>query len=590
MDACLPGSEAIDGGTGLVDSDERPPAEAVRHRDRSRHRGEGRQQDDRPLPGELDHEDHGGEGRAQGGRQERGTRHEGEGSCRTARPQQAPASPQHGAQRGADCERGGEGAARSAAADRARGGDDLHERRDGEHPERQSARERHLPQRAAVAEDLGQDDREQPHDRERDGHDREDPPAARAMVAREVDELHETERRESQQRAGDRRPDEQGGADRELRDDVERYGRNPDPGHQGRDAGCRQGGEHGRDAQLGEEDLDGEHRPAERHVVDGGEPSAGSAGDQDAALASGQAGPVAEPSAHQRPEFAGSHLTTDRGAEADDHDLQRGVEHGGERRHPRAADAALDRDDRSPPPSQRPPAEGSDDARDAERDEAALRRRRQHAVEEGAGRIAVRHMLDSVQDQADEQAADAAADPDQDRDDDQPKNPGGAGMSVGRHPSMLAIGAGPIARRRCVVDLIYLCSNNSALHLTPDELRKLAAAESVEPAIPAKRRNWTRLNSAVKAEIIAAYKAGESSTSLAKRFGVSKTTILSALQASGTKLRNQPMTEADIAKARQRYEAGHALSELADTMPFSQEAIRKALISVGTKLRPARRV
>ena len=140
-----------------------------------------------------------------------------------------------------------------------------------------------------------------------------------------------------------------------------------------------------------------------------------------------------------------------------------------------------------------------------------------------------------------------------------------------------------------MVGLIYLCSNNSDLHLTPAELRKLAVTEPAERQTAPRRRTWSRLTADAKAEIVEAYEAGEPSTSLAKRFNVSKTMVLSALHASGTKLRNQPMTEADLAKAKELYEAGHALSELADRMPFSQEAIRKAFLKGGVKRRPARR-
>ena len=93
----------------------------------------------------------------------------------------------------------------------------------------------------------------------------------------------------------------------------------------------------------------------------------------------------------------------------------------------------------------------------------------------------------------------------------------------------------------------------------------------------------------MKNEIVAAYEAGETSPSIATRLNVSKSVVLSVLHARGAKVRNQPMTEADVAQATNLYEAGHSLSELAERIPFSQEAIRKALIKNGATLRPARR-
>lgn len=48
------------------------------------------------------------------------------------------------------------------------------------------------------------------------------------------------------------------------------------------------------------------------------------------------------------------------------------------------------------------------------------------------------------------------------------------------------------------------------------------------------RRKWTKLSDEVRAEAVARYEAGETSTALAEAYGVAKSTILGILRATAS--------------------------------------------------------
>lgn len=110
-----------------------------------------------------------------------------------------------------------------------------------------------------------------------------------------------------------------------------------------------------------------------------------------------------------------------------------------------------------------------------------------------------------------------------------------------------------------MVDFIYLCSTNSIRGVGVVELQRIthnsADVQTIREA-PAARRKWTRLTDEERAEVVARYAAGETSTALAAEHGVAKSTILGILRANSVVVRRQPMSADQVAEAARLYESG----------------------------------
>lgn len=104
---------------------------------------------------------------------------------------------------------------------------------------------------------------------------------------------------------------------------------------------------------------------------------------------------------------------------------------------------------------------------------------------------------------------------------------------------------------------------------------------------PARRRKWKRLNDDARAQVVARYSAGETTTVLAKDYDVAKSTIIGILRANNVVVRRQPMTADQVSEAARLYESGLSLSQVAEALGVNQETMRVAIINVGVKIRPA---
>ena len=150
------------------------------------------------------------------------------------------------------------------------------------------------------------------------------------------------------------------------------------------------------------------------------------------------------------------------------------------------------------------------------------------------------------------------------------------------------------------VDLIDLCSTYSAtgvaapiLALTrPDTAPPVAncPGTSLETtprntAIKRPHRKWNRLSDTARADVASRYSAGETSTALAKEYGVAKSTILGILRAGSVVVRRQPLTKQQVAEAARLYEEGSSLSQVAEALKVNQETMRMAILKAGVVLR-----
>lgn len=96
---------------------------------------------------------------------------------------------------------------------------------------------------------------------------------------------------------------------------------------------------------------------------------------------------------------------------------------------------------------------------------------------------------------------------------------------------------------------------------------------------------WTRLSDTARADVIARYEAGETSTALAIEYGVAKSTILNLLRANNVVVRRQPLTPHQVSDAARLYESGLSLSEVAMKLNINQETMRMAVVKAGVVLR-----
>lgn len=101
------------------------------------------------------------------------------------------------------------------------------------------------------------------------------------------------------------------------------------------------------------------------------------------------------------------------------------------------------------------------------------------------------------------------------------------------------------------------------------------------------RRKWKRLNDEARAQVVARYSAGETTTVLATEFGVAKSTIIGILRANNVVVRRQPMTAQQAGEAARLYESGLSLSQVATALDVNQETMRVAIMKAGVEIRPA---
>jgi DNA-directed RNA polymerase specialized sigma24 family protein len=114
-----------------------------------------------------------------------------------------------------------------------------------------------------------------------------------------------------------------------------------------------------------------------------------------------------------------------------------------------------------------------------------------------------------------------------------------------------------------------------------------AAGESSRPAKtePA-RAKWVSLPPTKRAEIVARYRAGEPSTVLAREYGVVKATVLEILHRAQVPMRQQPLTESQIAEISHLYENGQSLARIGKQFAVSPGTIHRALITACVAIRP----
>ncbi len=299
-----------------------------------------------------------------------------------------------------------------------------HEQRRRE-ADRQRAVETQRRRALAVAEQLRKPHRQHADHREVEQREHRQPPVLRRVRPRAGGEPHEPVLGEAEQRPADDRPCDERRAQHERRHRVLVFVAETEPRDDRRDRGRHDRHDQRTQFERAEQHLEHEDRAAERHVVDGREPRAGAACDHQPAVVGRESRRMGKPPGEQRTDLARRDFAAERRAERDGDDLQQRVNHRADERHPRIGRAhrAADADERPAIPVKRPPAAARDDPADDQDRQPAQRLGAGHATEEALGAdhvrdaVAVRDVLDRMQQQREQHAAEPRADTGQDRDD-----------------------------------------------------------------------------------------------------------------------------------------------------------------------------
>lgn len=127
--------------------------------------------------------------------------------------------------------------------------------------------------------------------------------------------------------------------------------------------------------------------------------------------------------------------------------------------------------------------------------------------------------------------------------------------------------------------------------MTPSQIRDILGSIGDPPRAfqPRVKRGWNHLSDEARAEVAMQYEAGDTTTQLAKDYGVAKSTIIGILRSRNVVVRRQSLSMEQVGEAARLYESGLSLSQVAVQVRVNQETMRVAIIQAGVQLRPPAR-
>lgn len=140
-----------------------------------------------------------------------------------------------------------------------------------------------------------------------------------------------------------------------------------------------------------------------------------------------------------------------------------------------------------------------------------------------------------------------------------------------------------------MVDLIDLCSNNSALPRTPEELRALLDPSDAPKPIRSARQRFKlkkRLGAEACEEIARRYEAGETAQVLADEFKVSKSGVLVLLRSRNVVMRRLAVSSEQTVQLVDGNQQGKTVAALKLEMGIALGSIQRALKVAGVQMRP----
>lgn len=88
------------------------------------------------------------------------------------------------------------------------------------------------------------------------------------------------------------------------------------------------------------------------------------------------------------------------------------------------------------------------------------------------------------------------------------------------------------------------------------------------------------------AQLVAEYEAGTPTTKLTEQFGLSKGAVLKLLHEAGASMRQQALSERELAEARLLYESGLSLVAVGERVSRHHTTVHLALRRAGVAMRP----
>lgn len=125
----------------------------------------------------------------------------------------------------------------------------------------------------------------------------------------------------------------------------------------------------------------------------------------------------------------------------------------------------------------------------------------------------------------------------------------------------------------------------------PELSQEVARRSSTVSTSPPPVRNRVhkleqRLAPEVIAQLVAEYEAGTPTTKLTEQFGLSKGAVLKLLHEAGASMRQQALSERELAEARLLYESGLSLVAVGERVSRHHTTVHLALRRAGVAMRP----
>jgi len=117
---------------------------------------------------------------------------------------------------------------------------------------------------------------------------------------------------------------------------------------------------------------------------------------------------------------------------------------------------------------------------------------------------------------------------------------------------------------------------------TPDDTLRLRSA-TAQPGRP--HALSRRLAPDTVSQLVSDYRAGASSLQLARRYGISKASVLAVLDQHGVKRRHQPLTGEQVDEAIELYESGLSVEAVSKRLGTAGRTVHRSLTRAGVAMR-----
>ena len=124
-----------------------------------------------------------------------------------------------------------------------------------------------------------------------------------------------------------------------------------------------------------------------------------------------------------------------------------------------------------------------------------------------------------------------------------------------------------------IQEMVRMLHDSGAL--SPNGQVQMPSSPRIDADPPEPFKLNQRLKPNAIAEIVEHYQAGECSTSIATTFNISKGSVIKLLREAGVQIRNQGLTDEQIAEAVRLYESGLSLAKIGAKVGVDHGTVRR---------------